>query len=162
MAQYTKEQYWKLYEKLPQTLKEAVFSNDVAEHIATACERNQIQEMSQVAAAVGDVLMGITMPQDFQQTLQKQIGLKPATAQSVAQEINRFIFFPVRAELEDLHRAPGEKSTQTSSIGVETPRHADNQNPHDVQDDYVVQEAAEQPEQQSTIRKADTYRESIE
>jgi hypothetical protein len=30
------------------------------------------------------------------------------------------------------------------------------------QDDYVVQEAAEQPEQQSTIRKADTYRESIE
>ena len=173
MAQYTKEQYWKIYEKLPQELKEAVFSAEVAEHIATACERNNVQEMSQVAAAVGDVLMGVTKPSDFQQVLQKEVGLKLSVAQAVAQELNRFVFYPVKAQLEEIHRVPAEQTERAKDIGIGTPRHegvrkAEAQPAPQPQDDYVVSEESEEPAEQEEImeepqpQSADQYREKPE
>ena len=172
MAQYTKEQYWAIYEKLPQELKEAVFSNEVAEHIATACERNNVQEMSQVAAAVGDVLMGVTKPSDFQQALQKEVGLQLSVAQAVAQELNRFVFYPVKAQLEDIHRVPAEQPERAKDIGVATPRHEGERRtatPPEPQpeDDYLIAEEAEQRQEEEIVeqpnpQESDQYREKPE
>jgi hypothetical protein len=170
--QYTKEQYWKIYDQLPQALKEVVFSNETAEHIFTACERNGVQEMSKVAAEVGNVLMGVILPSDFQQALEKDVGLKLPVAQAVAQGINRFVFFPVKQQLEELHAVPGEKKQSQKSIGVATPRHTDNDSiqEDEANDDYIVKEEQEnapgdeaaEPVQESKPSQADQYRESLE
>jgi len=104
--EYSKEQLWKLFEKLPQELKEAVFSEETAENISEICARNKIEEsekISSVAKYTGRVLVGLLPPTDFQETLEKEVKLAKERAKRVAQEINRFIFYPVKSSLEKIH-----------------------------------------------------------
>ncbi|MDP2926890.1 MAG: hypothetical protein Q8N65_02010, partial [bacterium] len=105
MADYTKEQLWKLYEKLPSDLKEAIFSADNAEHIFDICGRNGLaaEVNSQLAKLAGDVLMGLLLPEDFQKTIEGELKLEKAVAKKVSQEVNRLIFFPVKESLNVLN-----------------------------------------------------------
>lgn len=102
--EYTKDQLWKLYEKLPDELKEAIFSGDTADDIWNICERNEVNEVSKVAKYAGYVLMGVLPPDEFQKTLEVEVGLEKEMAKRVAQEINRFIFYPVKPALEELYK----------------------------------------------------------
>jgi len=121
---YTQDEMWKVYETLPEKLKQAVFSAENAEHTLSICERHEIDECSQVASLIGLVLMGVMPPQDLQGALVQDLKLKEAIAQRVVGEINRFVFYPVKAELENLHKTVGEEKT-TSKIDIPTPRHED-------------------------------------
>lgn len=106
VKEYSKEQLWKLYEKLPQELKEAIFSEDTAENISNVCEKNEIVEgekISEIAKYTGRVLMGILPPDEFQRILEKEVKLKKEQAKMVAREINRFVFYPVKTSLEKLY-----------------------------------------------------------
>lgn len=106
MADYTREQLWKLYDKLPPDLKEAIFSADNADHIADICSRNGLASElnSQLAKLAGDVLMGLLLPGDFQGTIEKKLKLEKAVAKKVSQEVNRLIFFPVKESLNQLYQ----------------------------------------------------------
>lgn len=112
--QYTKDELWKLYDKLPQELKELVFANETAEHIANICERFLVPQelVPKVATETGNVLLGLLTPEEFQKNLVKDIGLKKDVAQGVAREINRFIFYPVKPALEQLHKMEIEVSAK--------------------------------------------------
>lgn len=129
--QYAKEELWKLFEKLPNELKEAVFSQETADQIFNVCERNNVEEVSKVAYEVGLVLMGALLPVDFEKTIQQELKLKESVAKSVATEINRFVFYPVRPALQQLHamevgenKMPEQKieeqKTETKPIGEDT------------------------------------------
>lgn len=104
--EYTKEELWKLYEKLPQELKETVFAEETANNIYNICERNNIKDnrTSEVARYTGRTLLGVLPPDEFQETLKKEVKLEEGVAKRVAQEINRFIFYPVKASLEELYK----------------------------------------------------------
>ena len=106
MPDYTKEQFWKLYEKLPEELKDAIFSEETANNISSVCERNkvEIEKVSEVARYTGRVLLGVLPPDEFQKTLEKKVGFKKEIAKKVAQEINRFILFPVKESLAALYK----------------------------------------------------------
>ena len=101
--QYTKEHLLKLYDKLPETLKEALFSMDTADNIWNTCERNNINEVSEVAKLVGNVLLGILPPSESQKTLEMELKLTPEVSKKVFQEIYRQIFYPVQIELSKLY-----------------------------------------------------------
>jgi hypothetical protein len=104
--EYSKEDLWKIYDKLPDELKETVFSGRTAEKISDTCERNGIEEgekISEVAKYVGRVLMGLLPPSEFQETLEKELTLKKEVAKSIAEDIERYVFHPVKAELEALY-----------------------------------------------------------
>ena len=110
--EYSKDQLWKLYEKLPEELQEAIFSGESADNIDGICARNGIEKLTaEVAKYAGRVLMGILPPVDFQQTLEKELKLEESVAKKVSQEINRFIFFPVKESLNSLYRieSPSEQ-----------------------------------------------------
>jgi len=124
MLKYTPEQFWKLYEKLPEELKEAVFSEETAETIWDICERNEVEKISEVAEYVGRVLLGVLPPEDFQEILEKELKLEKDLAKKVSQEINRFIFYPVKASLEELYKieiAPPAKPTGITPPPEEKP-----------------------------------------
>jgi len=121
--EYTKEELWGLYEKLPPELREAVFSEETADRIFSVCERNNVNEVSKVAYYVGLALMGVLLPKDFQKTLEKEVGLKKTAAQEVSHQISRFIFYPVKLQLEQLHKVPGEKGGE--KVVMPTPRHSE-------------------------------------
>jgi len=116
MPEYTKEQFWKLYEKLPEELKDAIFSEETANDIGDICERNRVEDekASEVAKYTGRVLLGVLLPDEFQKTLEKEVGLEKEVAKKVAQEISRFVFFPVKESLASLYKVEAAPPTRPS------------------------------------------------
>ncbi len=100
---YTIEEAWKAYEDLPEELKKMIFSLDTAEEILKICERNGIKgrDMSELATQIGYVLLGLFPPDEFREWLEKKYGKEKVKI--ISHDINRFIFFPVKAELENLY-----------------------------------------------------------
>jgi len=116
--QYTKEELWGLYEKISQELKDAIFSRETAEHIGNICERYSIkgETVSEIAKQVRNVLLGLLPPNDFQTMIEKELELEKETAEKVSKEIGRFIFYPVKPELEQLY---GVEKTSDGDTSVE-------------------------------------------
>ena len=103
--EYSKEQFWKLYEKLPRELKDALFAEETGNTIYDICKRNEILErLDQVVEYVGQVLLGVLPPEELQKSLEEELKLEKELAKKVAQEINRFIFYPVKTCLEELYK----------------------------------------------------------
>jgi len=120
---YTQEQFWKLYEKLPQELKDAVFAEETENNISEICKKNEIEDnLGDVADYVGQVLVGVLPPEEFQEVLEKELGFKKEVAKKITQEINRFIFYPVKPAMEQLYKmeiTPLEKLTAKPEIKEE-------------------------------------------
>ena len=137
----TKEQFWNLYEKLPKELKEAIFSEETANNIFDFCVKNGIEDnrISEVARYTGRVLLGILGPDEFQKTLEDKLKIKKEVAKKITREINRFIFYPVRTNLEELHK-----------VAVVPPPA------------QMEKTASPAKERQTTPSGSDTYRELIE
>lgn len=104
MKQLTKDQYWKLFKSLPDEMKDVIFSEKTAKDINDIGERNQINNISLLADCVSQVLFGVLLPNDLPKVLEEDLGLKKSQLSSVMQEINRFIFYPIKPLLEELYR----------------------------------------------------------
>ncbi len=142
--QYTKSQIEKVQEKLPEELLETLFSVETAETLWDIAKRHDLMDErgSKMSDYVGYVLMGILLPQEFSTLLEKELKLSKKTAEQVAREINRFIFYPIKPALEQLHRMEIEVTAK-----------------------IVTPKPSEQPEEQEPEQKLkgeDRYREEIE
>ena len=144
--QYTQEQLDKMQEKLPEELKEAIFSMETAEEIGKTCESYGIADnrVGQVSDLAGHVLMGLLLPQDFAGVLEKEVQLPKVLAKAIARDLNRLVFYPVKPALEQLHKMEIEVSAK-----ITTPK-ASEEEPT----------SKEQPKQES--RPDDPYHESLE
>ncbi len=143
MFEYPQEQVWKIYEQLPDDLKDAVFSEQTAKSISNVCEKNNItdeKQVSQIAKLTGDVILGLLPPQELQQSLEQEVKLNPEIAKKISFGMHRFIFFPVKHSLNALY--------QTEII---TP---------DVSDEKPV--ATGKKKGKPKITKSDKYREGVE
>ncbi len=101
---YTPEQFWKLYKKLPQELKDALSAQEIGNDIYEICERNDILDKhKQILVLVSRVLLGTLPPKEFEEMLKKELKLTKETIKKVIREINRFVFYPVRSLLEELY-----------------------------------------------------------
>ncbi|MBU2579086.1 hypothetical protein KKA09_03145 [Patescibacteria group bacterium] len=98
LQQYNQKELQGLFEVLPEELKDAILSEQTAETIRKICERYKIEErnMSEIAGLVGNVLMGLFPPENFLASLQVELNIEKEKSQNIFQEINRFIFFPVK------------------------------------------------------------------
>lgn len=104
MPRYTSEQFWKLYDKLPQELKDAVFAEETGDAIYDVCKKNETMEyLFDIVEYVGRVLLGVLPPEEFQEILEKEVKLPNETAKKVSREIYRQIFYPVKVALESLY-----------------------------------------------------------
>lgn len=106
MPEYTPEQLWPLFEKLPVDLKEAVFSVETADNIYDVCTKNGLGEekIPVIARYTGYVLLGVLSPNDFEKTLKGEGKLSDDLAKKIGWEISRLIFFPLRASLEVIYK----------------------------------------------------------
>ncbi len=144
--EYSKEQIWEIYEKLPLKLKGAIFSMETANNIFDTCIKNGIEDnrISEVARYTGRVLLGILPIDEFLDTLENEVKLKRELAKKVNQEINRLVFYPVKPALDELYKTEPPSSTKPS---VEK---------------TVPPETAPPEEKPSAPSGPDTYREPIE
>lgn len=112
MMPYTKEQFWKLYDKLPRELKDALGAEETSDDIHQVCESYGLSSsQGDITDLATQVLVGTLLPQDFQKEL-LGLGIKKTLAEKVAREINRFIFYPVKPALEQLHKMEIEVSAK--------------------------------------------------
>jgi hypothetical protein len=104
--EYKGEELWKLYEKLPKELKEVIFAEETANHINEICKRYEVPEekVPEIAKEVGNGLLEILPPNEFEEILEKEIKLEEEIVKRVAQEIYRFIFYHVKASLEEVYK----------------------------------------------------------
>jgi len=109
---YTKEQFRKIFENLPQELQETIFSEETANSIESICEKNDYNNSPEIARYTGRVLMGLILPEEFENLLEKELKIKKVTAKEIAREINRFIFYPVKELLSSIN------STETKEQGT--------------------------------------------
>ncbi|MDD2696819.1 MAG: hypothetical protein PHE52_01530 [Candidatus Pacebacteria bacterium] len=122
----TKEQFEKLFDQLPPELQEAIFSMETSDNILNACKTYGIinEEVSQIADYVGQSLMGLLPPSQFQETIQEKVGLPKVLARAITQEINRFVFYPLKPLLEGLYKIELGKpvGTEETEEVKESPR----------------------------------------
>jgi hypothetical protein len=164
---YTPEEIWKIYEKLPEELKDAIFSEEAADNIFNICSRHGVKEsrqISEVAKYVGRVLLGLLPPNELQETLEIEMKLEKEKAKKISQEVYRFIFYPVKASLEELYKIEIAPPAQPTKI---TPPPQESQK---VREETKIKEEVEIKEEKDIYREkteeekkqSDIYREPIE
>lgn len=100
-----REKYLKLYKELPEDLQEAAFSVEVDDNINDICKRHEVYDrVDKITEYIGKVFFGLLAPDNFQEALEKEVGIEAGTAKRVAMEIYRFIFHPVKESLEGLYK----------------------------------------------------------
>ncbi|MBI4138153.1 MAG: hypothetical protein HY482_00980 [Candidatus Wildermuthbacteria bacterium] len=111
---YTQVQKDAILTKLPQELKDALFSLETADAILEICENAGIMDerANKISELAGDVLLGLLLPQDFSGALEKNLGLSAQDAQAIARIMNRTVFYPVKPALEQIHRMEIEVSAK--------------------------------------------------
>lgn len=102
---YTSEQFWKLRKGLSEELKTALSSDETGDNIYSVCEKyNVLEHLDEIVESVGAVLLGLLPPDQFQETLEKELEIEKDIAKKIAQEIYRFILYPVKGSLERLYK----------------------------------------------------------
>ena len=146
----TKEQYRKLFQQLPEELKDQILSEETANNVFSICDRNDIEQISVLASESDDVLLGLLPPDKFQESLEEKLNLNKETAKKVAREVYRLIFYPVKENLEKLYRIEIAPLAEMKVIPPATERP-----PTPPREEDVYREAIEEKEE-------DVYKEPIE
>ncbi|MBU4351170.1 hypothetical protein L6250_03445 [Candidatus Parcubacteria bacterium] len=138
MADYTKEQLRKLLLGLPEDIKEIFMANETQEVVLKVLEENDVldERGTQISALIRNVLFGLLPPEDFKESLKKEVGLKDDIAKKIFQEINRFVFFPVKQSLASLYKIETAEETQEQ---IEAPTSETKETKPEKSDSYLEQ-----------------------
>lgn len=124
MPTYSKQQLDAQYEKLPLSLKEALFSAGVAEKMFEIGKKNglTIEKTGFMAEETGLIILGLLAPRDFAASLSKRLEISLDKAQAIASDINHQIFFPLREILKETHDIEiGEDTIHSEEVAPRQP-----------------------------------------
>lgn len=113
MPNYIKtQQLEERYQKLPEVLKNALFSVDIAEKIMEIGKKTglTVEKTGFLAEEVGAIILGLTKPQEFIPKLTQSLEIDAGKARDVAAKINHEILLPLRESLKT--SKPIEKGEQ--------------------------------------------------
>jgi hypothetical protein len=102
----SKDAFWKEYEKLPDAIKEALFSEENFKIVSDICEINGITDdssKSQLMKYIGRTLMGKLPIKDFFITLELEMDMETKKAKAISREIDRKIFSGLRIALNKIY-----------------------------------------------------------
>ncbi len=129
MAKFSQQLIDEQYKKLPQELKDAIFSVDIADKIfeigrkfAITIEKNGF-----LAEETAFVVLGLLKPEEFTVAIKSRLGVEDDEAHDIAKEVNRQILLPIREALKRAHQieipdeeAGDEKSRSQGDRGSST------------------------------------------
>lgn len=102
----SEEFFWKTYEKLPDNIKEALFSEENFNVVSEICEKNGITDeetKSQLTKYVGKTLMGLLPIREFPIILELELNLDTEKARNISWDIDSRIFSHLRISLNKLY-----------------------------------------------------------
>lgn len=105
MPQYTKQQLEERYNKLPDALKDALFSVDIAHTMFEIGKRNllTIEKTGFLAEETGYVILGLTHPENLAANLQEKLSVDDEELIKIVSEVNKEVFLPIREMLKKTH-----------------------------------------------------------
>lgn len=121
---YTKQELEERYKKLPEPLKDAMFSPDVAEKMFEIGKKNglTIEKTGFMAEETGFIILGLTVPREFVGILSDRLEIDKDAAARIASDINHVILFPLREALKNAHNMEvGEAELQKEEIVIKKP-----------------------------------------
>ena len=99
-----KKEFLKLYKKLPEELQTLISSDEMGDSLEDICTRYDILEnLYGINDYVGQVILGLLPPNEFEETIKKELKITKEKAKKITREINRFVFYPVKSSLEDMY-----------------------------------------------------------
>lgn len=120
----TQEQFWQVFQKLPEKTQKLILSEETAKSIFDICDENgvNVDKISEVGRYISQVLMGVLPIGEFPNTLEKEVGLKKDMAENVASEIDFRIFSNVRESLITATPKiqPGDEKISLETLTPET------------------------------------------
>lgn len=149
MIKISKDEAWKIYETLPKDLQLAIFSEETANLILNACQKNNLtsQQTSQVAELVGYCLMGVLPLENLTNEIATTTNIEQNNAQQIYNELNRLVFFPVKNSLQEIYNFKTATPTAEKANTIAS---------------SLKQEAPPLSAQKNKPIEPDTYRESVE
>ena len=103
LKEYTREELRDLYRKLPEDIKESMSSEHVTDAIYNTCERNEVEDAPKVTKIIALVILGVLPPESLPKTFHEELNLSVEVSEKVSQEINRFIFYPIKDHLSAIY-----------------------------------------------------------
>ncbi len=102
---------------LPKPVQDAILSADVSKHLRDLAQTHQlhVDQWSELETEVQMTLMGMHHAEDLAENIKKSLSLDEAAAASLAEEIYRGVFDPIRAELERELKQPTD-ATSTDAL----------------------------------------------
>jgi hypothetical protein len=118
MIKISSQQYLQRWTTLPDNLREAIFSQQNTDILWRICEDQHIPEekIYIIVTLAGDVIFGFLHPEDFAKEIRESLNLNPEIANSIAQEIDRKIFSPIKTDLEKVYSPVSEIPETKPSI----------------------------------------------
>src|SRR3989304_791594 len=116
MINYNTQQIRGIYSKLPNDIKEAIFSVDVSDKIIDIGKKHKlaVDKIGIIGNETSRVMLGVTHPNEFIGNLTERLEVDKEKARAIAGEINEQIFKKVRESLRKIHnmREGGEEENQ--------------------------------------------------
>ncbi|MEN9614345.1 MAG: hypothetical protein RLZZ347_652, partial [Candidatus Parcubacteria bacterium] len=102
---FNKNNLQEAYANLPQDLKDALYSIDFAKTIQAIGSKQGllIDQTGKLAEEIGFVMLGITHPDTFVDTIAEKLAISKDKANIIAEEVNEKIFLSIRASLQKIH-----------------------------------------------------------
>lgn len=121
MPRYPQPQIEERYEKLPEVLKEAMFSPENADLMFEVGKKFglTLDKIGYMAEETGYVILGFTKPVEFIKQLEENLDIDSEKAEEIAAEINHRVFLPLREALKQAHQVEIE---DVSSIKYQVSR----------------------------------------
>lgn len=147
-----KDIFWGKYEKLPDVIKNAVFSEKNYKIISDICERNDLHEetsKSQLMKYVGKTLIGELPIKEFYVIIELEMELETNVAKKISEEIDQKIFSHLRIDLNKLYSSNIAKNKNLSN----------NENNENIK--KLEQDGKEESKNIKNEEKKDPYKEDI-
>jgi hypothetical protein len=118
IEKYTKEEVYKIYQELPETLKGVLFSEETSQIINSSCKKNDITEsqMEEILILIGEIIIGITDIDSLEKNMIRDLGISIDKAKNISREINRFVIFPIKEDIIQAASKMLEKEVSDNSL----------------------------------------------
>ncbi|PIS13401.1 MAG: hypothetical protein COT67_01895 [Candidatus Tagabacteria bacterium CG09_land_8_20_14_0_10_41_14] len=147
------------FKKLPADVQEAIFSIETADIIMKTGKENglNIEQIGILGEETGNLMLGITRPNDFIEKITGQLKIDKIKARKIAETLNKQVFSKIRESLQKIHGhgVSAEKTAPTITPQTIKPRAY-------IDEEQPVRSSAETIQKKHPyIQGQDPYREPI-
>ena len=120
---YTNEQKIKLFESLPDELKEVIVSTETTDIIRNIANKHSLMldQVTEMADEIGLIILGLTKTKDFVKNISERLNIDHNKAFLISEDINKYIISSVRESLQKVQGGEQELNPPPPTPVIKVP-----------------------------------------